>query len=140
MELLLNIIWLALAVPAVWMWHRKPRCAHHPQWLERCRPFILLGCALLLLFPVVSATDDLNAMRPEMEESNPSTRQIKHSPAGRSNLWTPATGTVLAQHVGLSFLPPDEPCGLVCTPSAGLPESVSVRQSVSRGPPADGLA
>jgi len=28
-----------------------------------------LGCVLILLFPVVSATDDLQAMQPDMEEA-----------------------------------------------------------------------
>jgi hypothetical protein len=135
MELLLNIIWLALAVPALWMWRQKAKCVQHPQWLGRYRPFILLGCALLLLFPVVSATDDLNAMRPEMEDSNPSTRPFKHSAGARSNLSTHATGIVPSQHVGARFVPPDESCGLVWISSAGLPKSVPVDQSVSRGPP-----
>jgi len=35
-----------------------------------------LGCALVLLFPVISATDDMHAMRAEMEESSPGKRGI----------------------------------------------------------------
>ncbi|MCU1298739.1 MAG: hypothetical protein JWO91_3017 [Acidobacteriaceae bacterium] len=33
----------------------------------------------MLLFPVVSATDDLHAMRPEVEESNPSKHIARQS-------------------------------------------------------------
>jgi len=140
MELLLNIIWIALVVPALWMWHWKPRSVQHPQGLGRYRPFILLGCVLLLLFPVVSATDDLNAMRPEMEDSNPSTSPFKHSASARSNLSAHATGTVPLQHVGPGFVPSDESCGLVWILSVGLPASVPEKQSVSRGPPASVLS
>jgi hypothetical protein len=39
--------------------------------------FCALGCAFVLLFPVISATDDLHAMRPEMEESERACRDAK---------------------------------------------------------------
>ena len=136
MELLLNIIWLALALPAVWIWYHKPAYAPNSQGFERYLPFLLLGCALILLFPVVSATDDLNAMRPEIEESNPSTRQLKHSGGIRSSIWTHTSGNVLFHPVGVPARPDDEPCALVCVASAGLPELIPLRQNVSRGPPA----
>ena len=35
-----------------------------------------LGCALVLLFPVISATDDMHAMRAEMEEFSPGKRGV----------------------------------------------------------------
>jgi len=140
MELLLNIVWIALVVPALWMWHWKPRSVQHQQWLGGYRPFILLGCALLLLFPVVSATDDLNAMRPEMEDSNPSASLFKHSAGARSNVLTHATGTVPLQHVGPGFVPSYESCGLVWISSGRPPESVPDKQSASRGPPVSTLS
>jgi len=140
MELLLNIIWIALVVPALWMWHWKPRSVQHPQWLGGYCPFILLGCALLLLFPVVSATDDLNAMRPEMEDCNASTGPFKHSASARSNLVTHATGTIPSQRVAAGFIPLAELYGLVWISSFGLPATVPVKQSVSRGPPASALS
>ncbi len=43
------------------------------------RPLVflcVLGCALVLLFPVISASDDLHAMRAEMEESTPGKRGV----------------------------------------------------------------
>jgi hypothetical protein len=140
MELLLNIIWLALVVPGLWMWRRKPKCVQHPQWLAGYRPFIVLGCALLLLFPVVSATDDLNAMRPEMEDSNPSARAFKHSDSTRSSVSSDASGTVPFHDVASQFVPPGQSCGLVWISLFGLPESVLVKQSVSRGPPVSALS
>jgi hypothetical protein len=68
MELFLNLLWLLLAVPAVWIW-RKATCrqAHSTGQSRQC--VLILACLLIMLFPVVSASDDLQAMRPEVEES-----------------------------------------------------------------------
>jgi hypothetical protein len=140
MELLLNIIWLALALPAVWMRCHKPAYAHRSERFEGCRPFLLLGCALILLFPVVSATDDLNAMRPEMEESNPSTRQLKHSSAMKSCVSAHVTGSFLFNSVGFRADENDEPCGLISSVSARLPKDARLSKEFSRGPPASILS
>lgn len=69
MELLLNLLWLLLVVPAFWVWRRQTGV------LGSLRGLLLLACGVVLLFPVVSATDDLQAMRPEMVESSP----LKHA-------------------------------------------------------------
>jgi hypothetical protein len=68
MELTLNLLWLLLAIPAIWVWRSAPsqRSSSDGQSLRR---LLILGCVLMVLFPVVSATDDLQAMRPEMEEA-----------------------------------------------------------------------
>ena len=68
MELLLNLFWLLLAMPAFWLW-RYSRTAPDRRKFDALQCFLALGCLLIILFPVVSATDDLRAMRPEMEES-----------------------------------------------------------------------
>jgi hypothetical protein len=73
MELFLNLCWLSLLVPGVLLW--RQRTVSTPA----CGPLAfvcVLGCALILLFPVISATDDLHAMRPEMEESE---RGFRHA-------------------------------------------------------------
>lgn len=46
-----------------------------------------LACALVVLFPVISATDDLHAVRAEMEESPISKRTISHKTIGKSFSW-----------------------------------------------------
>jgi len=77
MELLLNLIWVVLAVAALcaWGWRRgEPRS--RPQ-------LIAVICLLALLFPVISATDDLHAMRSEMEDSACSKRSLKQSVTGK---------------------------------------------------------
>jgi len=139
MELLLNIVWLALALPAVWMWQRIPARAQHQQWFACCRPFLLLGCALVLLFPVVSATDDLHAMRPEMEESS-SKRMLKQSAGTRSSVWTRPTGTLPSEFIALSLGRNDDLCGLVSLVSTPLPEPAFFGQKASRAPPSASLS
>ena len=76
MEFLLNLAWLLLALPAWWLWRksRRARREHRPTSLQ-C--LLALGCVLVMLFPVISATDDLMAMRTEMEESPLSKRTIR---------------------------------------------------------------
>jgi hypothetical protein len=65
-ELLLNLLWLLLVIPAAWMW-RETRSAR-PDFDSR-RTLLLLACVVILLFPIISVSDDLQAMRPEAEES-----------------------------------------------------------------------
>ena len=78
MELLLNLIWVGLAVSALYAW--GCRRGH-----SRSRPHLIaLVCVLALLFPVISATDDLHAMRPEMEDSASSKRSLKQVVAGKA--------------------------------------------------------
>jgi hypothetical protein len=69
MELLLNLFWLLLAMPAYWLW-RYSRTAPQRRKFNALQCFLALGCLLVILFPVVSASDDLRAMRAEMEESS----------------------------------------------------------------------
>jgi len=85
MELLLNLFWLLLAMPAFWLW-RYSRTAPERRKANPFHTFLALGCLLLVLFPVISATDDMCAMRAEFEESPAGSRNIgqstgdKHSP------------------------------------------------------------
>jgi hypothetical protein len=69
MELLLNLFWLLLAMPAYWLW-RYSRTASQRCQFQALQCFLALGCLLVILFPVVSASDDMRAMRTEMEESS----------------------------------------------------------------------
>jgi hypothetical protein len=88
MELLLNLIWVLLSVPALWIWWRRGR-------VDQGQSLLALGCVLALLFPVISATDDIHAMRAEMEESS-SSKAINKQPgkhresAQESSGWSPA--------------------------------------------------
>ena len=76
MELLLNLAWLLLALPAYWLWSGSKTSSRK---LTSLQCLLALGCVLAILFPVVSATDDLRAMRTEMEESPASKRTIRQA-------------------------------------------------------------
>src|SRR5579864_43 len=102
MELLLNLTWLLLAFPAYWLWR-----AHRTTQKSSLQCLLSLGCLLVVLFPVISATDDLQAMRTEMEESSFSKRTLRqngspdrsplsgwHSPAAAApSMTNPFAGT-----------------------------------------------
>ena len=74
MELTLNLFWLLLIVPALWVWHQASlKGAHKRTHSLRC--LLIVGGIMMMLFPVVSATDDLQMMRPEVEETGTGNRQ-----------------------------------------------------------------
>jgi hypothetical protein len=58
MELFLNLLWLAIAIAAVLTAPRRSR-----------RVSIAIGCALALLFPIVSVSDDLLVGHESSEEA-----------------------------------------------------------------------
>ncbi|MFZ0313114.1 MAG: hypothetical protein WAL85_10450 [Candidatus Korobacteraceae bacterium] len=73
MELLLNLIWIALAIGSFVMVTRR-----HPStgdssgdWRSR----LALACVLLLLFPIISASDDLHPTQALVEEAS---KRIQH--------------------------------------------------------------
>ena len=82
MELLLNLAWVFLALPAYWLW-RASAPAREGRKFTALQCLLALGCMLVILFPVVSATDDLHAMRAEMEESPASKRAMRQAGSDR---------------------------------------------------------
>jgi hypothetical protein len=141
MELLLNILWLMLALPAIWLWRRDPACARSSLRLGYLCPVVLLGCILVLLFPVVSATDDLHAMRQEMEESSPSRRVVRQLGSDKSQSGLSGLGTSPAHVVCLSwFSPGSETCGLILTKPTRLPETAQLATWACRAPPRSQLS
>ena len=74
MELLLNLAWLLLALPAYWLWRERRIVRLGRRSSLQC--LLSLTCMLVILFPVISATDDLHVMRAEMEESLTSKRSV----------------------------------------------------------------
>src|SRR6202140_5730746 len=73
MELFLNLCWLSLLAPACLLWRQRSSSDREVRTLLF---LCALGCAFVLLFPVISASDDLHAMRPEMEESERAFRGV----------------------------------------------------------------
>jgi len=86
MELLLNLTWLLLALPAYWLWQRSSSTRAQGK-LGSVQCLLALACLLVLLFPVISATDDLHAMRAEMEESSPGKRSIRQASGEKASVW-----------------------------------------------------
>src|ERR1700719_3781828 len=102
MELLLNLAWLLLALPAYWLWQRAAG-ARLGRRFSPLQGLLALGCVLVLLFPVISASDDLHAMRAEMEDSSSnSKRTVRHSLGDKNSGWTRLQGppAVVASAVG----------------------------------------
>jgi len=88
MELLLNLAWLLLALPACWLWRRQTT-----RQFSSVHCVLTLACTLVILFPVVSATDDLRVMGAQMEESpisKKSLRQANSNQASSSHWQSPA--------------------------------------------------
>jgi hypothetical protein len=130
MELFLNLCWLSLLLPAYWLWRQRAwsDCATRASLVFFCT----LGCVFVLLFPVISATDDLHAMRPEMEESERASRQasdsgFNHHHVGHSSqlAWiAPPRAPAAFHQIGTVFLAP-----------LTTPISVPASASFSRPPP-----
>jgi hypothetical protein len=138
MELALNLLWLALALPALWMWrHESVRVPNCPGF-ARLRPFLVFGCVLMLLFPVVSATDDLHAFGQEMEESGPSKRTVKQFAGDKSLARLGRTG-VLPVLISPVPLGSDEVCGQVLLLSVPPHQWAHFHECASRAPPFSSL-
>src|SRR5271156_4627703 len=86
MELLLNLAWVLLALPAYWLW-RRGAAARPARWVSSLQCLLALGCVLVLLFPVISASDDLHAMRAEMEDSSVSKRTVRQAGSEKNSAW-----------------------------------------------------
>jgi hypothetical protein len=135
MELLLNLLWLALALPAVLIWRHDLASTRSPGRFCRFRSLVLLSCLLALLFPIVSATDDLHPIRAEIEESSPSKRVVKQSAGSQFPVWNHA-GAPPAQLLQVAeFRNKSEMLGLVSTYLPDIPERVSASTIDGRAPP-----
>jgi hypothetical protein len=86
MELLLNLAWMLLALPAYWLWRRDTE-VRAARWVSSLQCLLALGCVLVLLFPVISASDDLHAMRAEMEDSSISKRTVRQAGSEKTSAW-----------------------------------------------------
>ena len=84
--MLLNLAWVLLALPAYWLW-RRDAGLRLGRGVTALQCLLALGCALVLLFPVISASDDLHAMRAEMEESASSKRSVRQAGSDKNSAW-----------------------------------------------------
>ena len=59
MELILNLVWALLATLMLWLWMRHAPCV----CLSRRTQLVALAMLILILLPVISVTDDLQALQ-----------------------------------------------------------------------------
>ena len=135
MELLLNLLWLMLVVPAFLIWRRRSIVDQSFPRASGFRAILLLGCLLVFLFPVVSATDDLHPLHNEIEESSVSRRTVRQAPASQSPDWS-KFGSPPAFLVEIaSWVPDHRNCESVPDYLPILPASVFFRIRSCRAPP-----
>lgn len=139
MELLLNLIWVLLAVPAFWLWRREAVPTRRNRYLSPARCVLVLGFVLLMLFPVISATDDLRAMQPESEESSSGRRAIRSAENEQDHLIRLGTMPAVVGTAALAA-PSYDCCGLVVTTSVPVLAPTSLDAPSGRAPPRSVLA
>jgi hypothetical protein len=132
MELLLNLAWLLLALPAYWLW-RASRTVPAGRKISSWQCLLALGCMLVILFPVVSATDDLCAMRTEMEESPASKRTIRQASPDKVSAWKWQSQPALAGSAN-SLIVNDEDWQQSPAASLSVPAAPAIER-VGRAPP-----
>jgi hypothetical protein len=135
MELIFNLLWLALAVASFALLRRGGDCGD-PACGRSLGRILALACALVIVFPIISLTDDLQAVQVVLEDSNPLKRISKSSgaPGGtskshRSSQQFPA--------VAIRQLPVRSPwlLGLTALLEMRLSATASPERPNLRGPP-----
>jgi hypothetical protein len=74
MEILLNLAWASVAITAVCIWKRTETRASK----ERRLPFIALVMLIVVLFPVISVSDDLWSIQNPAETDTLQRRDYQH--------------------------------------------------------------
>src|ERR1700730_11809642 len=108
-------------------WLRQPRS-------RSLQAAVALSWLLFLRFPIISATDDLNAMRQVFEESSPGKRTLNragdHSFAAGGSNPPPAELNSILQG-----LPCNRTCGCIVIPEPEAPRTACATVSPGRAPP-----
>jgi hypothetical protein len=96
MELFLNILWVVIAMGGLCLW--RARWAHQRRTREHAswRQWTAFACALVLLFFMVSLTDDLHSELVVFEECSASRRHMTCGDCPRHSPQNHATATVYA--------------------------------------------
>jgi cytochrome c oxidase assembly factor CtaG len=82
MEVLLNTTWLAVATGAFLFWQAQVEGAARRREHKSRHRLLALSVALVLLFPVISLTDDLHAEQAAMEDSSRSLMKARNMTQG----------------------------------------------------------
>jgi hypothetical protein len=130
MELLLNIAWVLLGLPAYWLWRGASA-----RGLKQVQCLLTLACVLVLLFPVISATDDLHAMRAEMEDSAVSKRAVRQATGDKGSAWVNRLQGPSALAASASWLPVMESSLFESVVDSAVGVSTASIPSAGRAPP-----
>src|ERR1700728_862797 len=135
MELLLNLFWLMLALPALLLSRRVRRSARQSGQISRTNSMVVVVCLMLLLFPVVSVTDDLLALGLDMEESSATKSLVKHSPSPKTQVLGSDTGKPAQLYSVASYAPDHELSRAVEIYAVVLPQYDPASAGGCRAPP-----
>ncbi len=138
MELLLNLFWLLVALASFCVWRVRWSRAGSGRG-ERgasLRSAISLGCALLVLFPVISLTDDLHAVPAIAEETRSPRRLLQNFKGSQAdpdpdNQVAPFANTVLP----ILFSVASVVVGRLAPLDAPSPQMAPEQTSQGRAPP-----
>ena len=136
-ELLLNTLWLLVALAAAgYSWSRWSRAEGEAQRHAVCFRWVALACGLILLFFVISLTDDLHSELTTLEDSSISKRAL----AGWVKQHGGSSGKLVVHHP--SVILPDSPslanaqtCGKIIPSGILPPRQVSLCPTPGRAPP-----
>jgi hypothetical protein len=100
MELLLNLIWITLGLGGLLAFERR-RHAYAPiRQVPYLKALIALGCVILLLFPIVSASDDLHPTQAVLEDATKRMQRLfAPLPQAQSSPFAAISPTLLAFHL-----------------------------------------
>lgn len=70
MELLLNLIWITLALAALCAFARRRRNSPQVPGSRWIKALLALTCSIVLLFPIISASDDLHPVQAAVEDAS----------------------------------------------------------------------
>jgi hypothetical protein len=126
METLLNAVWLLVSAAIAIAWIRQRRNQH--RWLSPGVQVLALACTEVFLFPVISATDDLQATALAVETTD--TKQNPKKFAAQRPCWC-TTGSSFPPAIlqSTAFLVAD--VGAVILP---IESSLAISATSFRGP------
>ena len=91
MELLLNLIWIALALTALSVFASRRSTTPQISGSRWIKALLALSCSIVLLFPIISASDDLHPVQAAVEDASKRVQlALEAAPAARTTAPTAA--------------------------------------------------
>jgi len=99
MELLLNLVWLALALLSFALFVTRRKATLRRRQAPFGMALLALACALVLLFPVVSASDDLHPTQAVLEDATKHVQQLSAAHHGNFSFSSAMVPALLALYL-----------------------------------------